>query len=122
MFIEEPTFLEIIKEKIRFIYVNYIREPFTSIYNLWLFKKEIMSWRWWDYNFTLSVLLKCLELKREKWDGDYCHYVGYEEDAELLDEMIDDLRKSMELEPSDEAEYHFERFVTNFSKFKKFWD
>lgn len=117
----ELTFSQSIKNFIRLAYVHYIREPLTSVYNFWLFRKEISRFRWWDYNYSLKILLKCLELKRKKWPN-ACHYKGCEKDAELLDELIKDLKKSINEEPYESSDIAFDRFCINFKKFKKFWD
>ena len=55
---------------------NTIKRILIPLKNLWLFRKVVMRYRWWDFEFTLDIFIFSLEQQIKNWDK--AHYIGSE--------------------------------------------
>lgn len=53
----------------------YLRSVWTSLKNLVNWGRVVWQYRWWDYGFSLAMIVRDLELKEKEW-GKNTHYVG----------------------------------------------
>jgi len=59
--------------------------------NVWLFRRELTEFRWWDYGYTLSMLRRSLEIMATKFEKD-----GIEEDISRM-KKVDKMRRAIEI-------------------------
>lgn len=86
------------KEKVCFyLYekpVDFVRNNYHDfrygIKNLFRFFKVVWQWRHWDSHYELMILKRIFEVKHYIWCNNklYLPYVGQEDDAKILEEMI----------------------------------
>jgi len=61
------------------------------IKNIWRFRSELWSHRWWDYHFTLEILKRSLEIQEES-----TRLKGIES-SESLDKKLVKMKRAIEL-------------------------
>lgn len=61
------------------------------IKNIWRFRRELWSHRWWDYHFTLMILKRSLEIQEQGLNSK-----GIEESVSL-EKKLSKLRRAIEL-------------------------
>jgi hypothetical protein len=48
---------------------HYFRYDIPNFFrNIWLFRKELMNFQWWDYSYTLQMFSRCLVLMEKETD------------------------------------------------------
>lgn len=55
--------------------MRWFKETYRSCMNLVVFFKVIWNYRWYDYGYTLDIIVKDLEVRERQW-GVHTHYVG----------------------------------------------
>jgi hypothetical protein len=52
-----------------------LKELYRSLTNSAKFWQVVWNYRWWDYGFTLDIIVRDLTIKERMW-GVHTHYVG----------------------------------------------
>lgn len=73
-----------------------IREIKKGLSNFWKYRKVIYNDRWYDYNFLHNILKVKLIDMRDNWDKS--HYVGHNNELELLKDLVQILEDIEHLE------------------------
>jgi hypothetical protein len=79
------------------------------------------NWRWWDFNYSLQIIKRDLELKYKYWDQS--HYVGSEFTKKRIKVMLNQLDKyDKEYDPKKQREI-LSRFLKMYARnLERLWD
>lgn len=80
------------------------------IKNVWRFRRELRSHRWWDYRFTLEILKKSLEIQEEGM-----RLKGIEV-SESLDKKLNKMQRAIELLQNKIEDNYIEIVEAEFGK------
>lgn len=130
---KKETKWEAFKWELNYFLSNKFLYPYKNIKNGFsnLIKYRSIIWhdRWWDYSFTLNMLLFKLKDTEEHWGKD-THYVNDLDDKKMIQEIIEDLEWMVD-ENNDDFSNNFEEEYKKRSKrmfgkldrnHRKFWD
>lgn len=53
-----------------------MRSFVEGLRNLWIFRRVVWRFRWWDFSFQEEMIDKMLEICEKKWSES--HYLGWE--------------------------------------------
>jgi len=67
--------------------------PVRFIYNAWRFRKELSEFCTFDYHYNLSIFCRSLELTKEFLESDDTVSMGTKENAEQIEQFIQDIHR-----------------------------
>jgi hypothetical protein len=81
----------------------------------------VWKWRWWDFDYSLQVIKRDLELKYKYWDQS--HYVGAEFTKKRIKVMLNQLDEyNEEYDPKKQREM-LGRFLRMYARnLERLWD
>lgn len=80
----------------------------TFIKNIWRFRRELWSHRWWDYHFTLKMFKRSLEIQEAGM-----RLKGIE-DSESLNKKLANIKKAIQLLENRIADNYIERIESEY--------
>ena len=102
--------------------MNYIKELVRSIVSLIRFAKVVSRWRWWDYGYSLDIIVTMLREQERMW-GNHTHYVGdtfTKKRMQVLLRWYDKWQNADSI--NDEYKYE-QKFVKGYMRnYRRFWD
>lgn len=98
-----------------------MKELWRSLVSVVRFWKVTSRWRWWDYGFSLDLLVRDLTLKEREW-GKSTHYVGDQFTKKRLQVLLRMYERYLEAGPFDEAML-LRKFLRTYARnLPRFWD
>ena len=80
------------------------------IKNVWRFRRELWSHRWWDYRFTIEILKRSLEIQEQGMR------LKGSELSESLDKKVNNMHRAMNLLQNRIDDNYIERTESEFGK------
>lgn len=100
--------------------MRWLKELGRSLRNVVQLLGVVWKWRWYDYGYSLGVLVKMLEMQVAKWNE--AHYVGSEFTKGRMLVLLRWYKKSKDGNMWDERRYE-RKFLKGYARnVRKFWD
>ncbi len=127
----EETLWEAAKWEFEYYWDHWVYYPYRNVINgidnFVKYRSIIWNDRWWDHDFLLNLMLFKLKDMEEHWGKD-THYVGDQDDKEILKKLVEDLEWMIEADEFNEGytEEYKKRSKSFFGRLdrhhRKLWD
>lgn len=99
-----------------------IKEMYRSVRSLLLFAKVCMRWRWWDYGFSMALMVAMLREQEKMW-GKHTHYVGDTFTKKRMQVLLRWYDRSQNTTDMAEEYLYEKKFMQGYARnYRRFWD
>lgn len=99
-----------------------IKELLRSVQNLGSWLPAVWRWRWWDYGYTLDIIVRDLELRSRKW-GKSTRYVGDTFTLGRIQVLLRNYKQWQECEDWRVEDELLKKFLTRWARtLPRLWD